>query len=223
MIFILKQKALPHKGGSYIYGINLNKIESLCNNGLKNLKSFLISAFDNCPNNLFNSGPRSSQLKIKLNNLNLTEIKNHEISLLTKESLNKYNNFFRTPHSKVQMFMLENDKNTIAMEVPLWLYPNELNDYEKIFNSKEALTGHIDLLKVDDNLVWIWDFKPKAHEEEFASTQVYFYALMLSRRTNIHLEKIRCGYFDEFNTYVFKPEEKFIKEISDSKDLFDFV
>ena len=30
MIFILKQKALPHKGGSYIYGINLSKIESLC-------------------------------------------------------------------------------------------------------------------------------------------------------------------------------------------------
>ena len=45
---------------------------------------------------------------------------------------------------------------------------------------------------------------------------------MLSRRTNIPLEKFRCGYFDEFNTYVFKPEERFVKEISNSKDLFDF-
>lgn len=222
MIFILKQKPLPHKGGSYIYGINLKKTESLCNNGFKNLKSFLFSVLDSCPDKIFNSGPRSSQLKLKFENLKLTEIKNHEINLLTKKSLEKYNNFFRTAHSKVQMFMLENDRNTIAMEIPIWIYPNELNDYEKIFNSKEALTGHIDLLKVDDDLIWVWDYKPNANKEEFASTQVYFYALMLSKRTNIPLEKIRCGYFDENFTYVFKPEEKFIKEILNSKDLFNF-
>ncbi len=222
MIFILRQKQLPHKGGSYIYGINVNKVENLCNNGFKNLKSFLLSVLDNCPNNLFNSGPRSSQLKLKFENLKLTEIKNHEISLLTKKSLEKYNGFFRTAHSKVQMFMLENDRNTIAMEIPIWLYPKELNDYEKIFNSRESLTGHIDLLKVDDDLIWVWDYKPNAHKEEFASTQVYFYALMLSKRTNIPLEKIRCGYFDDNFTFVFKPEERFVKEILNSKDLFDF-
>ncbi len=222
MVFILRQKALPHKGGSYIYGINLKKVEALCNNGLKSLKSFLLSALEACPNNLFNSGPRSSQLKLRFDNLQLIEIKNHEIASLARKSLEKYNDFFRTAHSKVQMFMLENDRNTIAVEIPIWLYPNELNYYEKIFNSNEALTGHIDLLKIEDGLVWVWDYKPKAHKEEFASTQVYFYALMLSKRANIPLERIRCGYFDDTSTYVFKPEENFIKELSKSKDLLDF-
>ena len=222
MIFILKQKPLNHKGGLYIYGVNFKKTESLCNNGLKNLKNFLYAVLDKCPDKLFNSGPRSSQLKFKFENLKLTEIKNHEISLLAKKSFESYNDLYRTAHSKVQMFMLENDQTTIAMEIPLWLYSNELNDFEKIFQSKEALTGHIDLIKIDNDLVWVWDYKPNASKEEFASTQVYFYALMLSKRTNIPLNKIRCGYFDESSTFVFKPEEIFLKELTNSKDLLDF-
>jgi ATP-dependent exoDNAse (exonuclease V) beta subunit len=222
VIIILKQRSLPHKGGIYIFGINQNKIENLCSDGLKNIKSFLYSTFKDCPDKLFNSGPRSSQLKLKFESLKVTEIKNHEVSLAVKKSFEKYNEIYRTAHSKVQMFMLENDLNTIAMEIPIWLYPSEINGFESLFNSKEALTGHIDLLKVEDGLIWIWDYKPNAQKEEFASTQTYFYAIMLSKRTNIPLEKIRCGYFDENFTYVFKPDETFLKELANTKDLTDF-
>ena len=68
------------------------------------------------------------------------------------------------------------------------------------------MTGHIDILRVDDDKVWIWDYKPNAHKEKFASTQVFFYALMLSKRTSIPLENFRCGYFDSSYAYLFKPE-----------------
>jgi len=49
--------------------------------------------------------------------------------------------------------------------------------------------------------------------EEYASTQTYFYALMLSKRTGIPLENFRCGYFDSHYAFMFKPEESAISKI----------
>lgn len=103
------------------------------------------------------------------------------------------------------MFMLENDANTIAMEIPLWLHEHELEEYEKIFSCKTPLTGHIDLVRIENGKIWIWDYKPNAHLEKYAATQTYFYAYMLSKRTGIPLSEFRCGYFDAVNTYVFDP------------------
>ena len=62
------------------------------------------------------------------------------------------------------------------------------------------------------------NFKPNAIREKYAATQVYFYALMLSKRTNKDLEDFRCGYFDNDYAFVFKPELKMINR----KTLFDF-
>ncbi|MEK6816177.1 MAG: PD-(D/E)XK nuclease family protein, partial [Nanoarchaeota archaeon] len=99
-----------------------------------------------------------------------------------------------------------NDNQTIAMEIPIWMMPNELDCFRPLLKSDEPLTGHIDVLRIQDGKVWIWDYKPNAHLEKYASTQTYFYALMLSGRTGIPLEKFRCGYFDKYYAYVFKPE-----------------
>ena len=76
--------------------------------------------------------------------------------------------------------------------------------------------GHIDVLRVEDGAIWVWDYKPNASLEKYAATQVFFYALMLSKRTGIPLEKFRCGYFDSYNCYMFKPEEFMLKGDKDS-------
>ena len=107
--------------------------------------------------------------------------------------------------------MLENDENTIAIEVPLWLEANEIELYENLFQSKNPLTGHIDLIRIEDGKIWIWDYKPSAKREKYASTQVYFYALMLSKRTGIPLDNFMCGYFDSANCYIFKPEPQHLE------------
>src|SRR3989344_5851881 len=180
---VIKQLFLKHEGWLYTYRINDKKLEIHCkNNGFNLLNWYLQGIFEKCPNEYFNSGPRSSTLKFKITD-DLIEVQGHEVSILARYGLEANNFRFNDNHSKVQVFMLENDKNTIAMEVPIWLYPNELGCYETVFKSKEVLTGHIDLLRVDDDKVWIWDYKPNAEKEKYASTQIFFYALMLSKRT----------------------------------------
>ena len=218
---LIQQKCFWH-GWKYDYALHRDKSGPLLSKEFAPLHNYLDSLFSKCPDDYFKQGPRGSKLKFPMHNLDIRRHNDHEVSLLCSYGLDINAERFKSEHMKVQMFMLENDLKTIAMEIPIWLYPSEINGFESIFNSNEALTGHIDLLKVEDGLIWIWDYKPNAQKEEFASTQTYFYALMLSKRANIPLEKIRCGYFDETFTYVFKPDETFLKELTNAKDLMDF-
>ena len=211
MLKIIRSKNLQHSGGFYIYRLHDLKLNRLCNNGLDSLRNYLNEVFEKRPDGYFNSGPRSSTLKFKLP-VNLIEVNGHEVSLLAKHGLKEYKERFQQAHPRVQVFMLENDNSTIAMEVPLWITSNEIEDYHNLLNSNEPLTGHIDVLRVDDNKVWIWDYKPNAHREKYAATQVYFYALMMSKRTGIDLDNFRCGYFDHNYAYMFKPDENLVKK-----------
>ena len=83
----------------------------------------------------------------------------------------------------------------------------EFSDYPNIFHTEEPLTGHIDLLRYEDQKIAVWDYKPHAALEFKAVTQVFLYALMLAARTGISLTHFRCGYFDEKDLYVFSPYE----------------
>ena len=137
-------------------------------------------------------------------------ITGHETSKLAAHGLEENKERFKTAHSKVQVFMLENDNNTIAMEVPIWLHHKELELYNSLFGTDLPLSGHIDVLRIEDGKIWVWDYKPNAHREKYASTQVYFYALMLSTRAGVDLDHFRCGYFDDKFAYVFKPEKNIV-------------
>ena len=209
---VIKYRALNHPGGFYAYRIHNDKTISLCTtNKFRALHQYLDAVFSECPDDYFHSGPRSSALKFKTNQ-DIIEIRGHEVSALAKYGLLENQQRFKDNHSRVQMFMLEHDSNTVAMEVPLWLYHYELEGYQEIFNSTECLSGHIDVLRVDDGKIWIWDYKPNAHKEKYADTQVYFYSIMLSKRTGIPLEHFRCGYFDDKYAYMFKPREHILSK-----------
>lgn len=196
---------LGHNGGFYLYSVHINKIANL-SNGFSELKNFLDKMFDKCPDSYFNSGPRSSTLKVKLP-FDIIEVKGHEVSNLAELGLEANRERYSNNHMRVQIFMLENDEKTAAMEVPLWMEHDELDNYINFFRTFEPLTGHVDVLRIDDGKVWIWDYKPNARKEKYADTQVYFYALMLSKRTGIPLDKIRCGWFDHETAFLFKPKD----------------
>jgi len=140
--------------------------------------------------------------------------------MLTRYGLENNEGRYNSNHSKVQVFMLENDDKTIAVEVPIWIKEEEIENYNEVFKTREPLTGHIDVLRLEDDKIWIWDYKPNAQREEYATTQTYFYALMLSKRTGINLEKFRCGYFDSCYAYVFKPE---VNAILRNKQIKNFL
>jgi hypothetical protein len=104
--------------------------------------------------------------------------------------------------------MLEKDPYTVASEIPVWIESREFKDYLDIFKTKDALTGHIDILRYEkDEKVGVWDYKPKAYDEKFAAMQVFLYAFMLSVRTGIALKNFVCGYFDEVDALYFNPSE----------------
>ena len=69
-----------------------------------------------------------------------------------------------------------------------------MKDYRAIFNTDDALTGHIDILRIERWEIAIWDYKPKAAKETMAQVQVFLYAYMLSVRTGIKLSDFICGY-----------------------------
>ena len=204
---VIVHKSFDHKGGFYHYRVHIANVEKLCNNGFSPLKDYLEKMFNECPDDYFHKGPRSSSLKFKLEGLNLMKVKGHEAIHFAEHGLNENNERFSTNHTKVQMFFMEKDEKSVAVEVPLWFMPEEAEFYNEIFKTSEPLTGHIDLVRIEDGKIWVWDYKPKARLEKFAATQVYFYALMLSARTGIDLENFRCGYFDAQDCYAFIPSE----------------
>ncbi len=112
-------------------------------------------------------------------------------------------------HERIETFLMLSDKACVATEVPVWMTPKE----SQLFESN--LTGHIDLIRLTDKIE-IWDYKPYASREIFASCQVYWYTRMLSTRLRIDLDEFRCGFFDAYNVYVVEPEyiplQKTLKE-----------
>lgn len=206
---MIKHTSFKH-GWFYHYRIHEKKVDDHCQKSFSPLKNFLYDMFDKCPNEYFQKGPRSSSLKIDVKT-DLEEEKN-SVTKLAKEGL-LWNNY-KTAHSNVQMFMLNFDKNTVGVEIPIWLMPEELDQFKELFNEEYPLTGHIDALQVKDQKIWVWDYKPNAHLEKYATTQTYFYALMLSKRTGIPLEKFMCGYFDDKTAYTFNPSKTELPMIS---------
>lgn len=209
---LIKRKSFKH-GWYYQYKLHSKKA-NLLDNGLEGLKDYLYNIFENCPNEYFQKGPRGSALKMTLPNLKLISVTGHEVSTLARYGLEENYERYKQEHPKVQMFMLENDNKTIAMEVPIWILPEELENFKVLFKTEIPLTGHIDVLRIEDGKIWIWDYKPCSRQEKYAATQIFFYAIMLSKRTGIPLEKFRCGYFDSNYAFMFKPEANLLSSNS---------
>jgi ATP-dependent exoDNAse (exonuclease V) beta subunit len=116
----------------------------------------------------------------------------------------------RLRHEALQQFMLANDSVTAAIEIPIYLAPEDLKHFtQKLrfqvpFTLTEMLTGHIDILQIRNGLIHILDFKPNAKREK-PYTQLTLYALALSRLTGLRLYDFKCAWFDENNYFEFFP------------------
>ena len=101
-------------------------------------------------------------------------------------------------HKLVERFMIVNDKATVACEIPVWYWEKSMDT---------GITGHIDILQVRNDLVYILDYKPGASKDRKAPWQLYHYASALSFRTRVPLKDIRCAWFDEESYYEYSPIE----------------
>jgi ATP-dependent exoDNAse (exonuclease V) beta subunit len=201
----IKSKKLYH---TQVYNLKYHDLKlNLAAKKFPKLRQYIRETFNHCPHELFRAeSPRCSSLRIDIKPKKVTKHNNAtklaEFALI----LAKTN---KERHEKVEDFMLINDSATIAIELPVFLHPNELTKNQKKTHAIElsdTLTGHIDLLQVRFNQIHVLDYKPDAKKtDRKAAEQIFLYALALSKRTHVPLENFTCAYFDEESYYQFRP------------------
>jgi len=98
------------------------------------------------PESAFKAGPRCSELRIDLKPQKTTKHNNAPRMAELALTLAKTN---RERHQAVENFFLANDSTTVAIEVPVYIKPEELTKTEQKeygINLDEPLSGHIDIL-----------------------------------------------------------------------------
>ena len=215
---MLKKKLYIHQNIPYAFNWNkehhIEKYSQITANRteLNKLKDhFKIVYKGIIPNNLFNSQnlPRVSQFKIKgiksafirsfsKKLIRSGKIKYHDSNSKLPQYVQKVfdnykvNRINRVPgHEPILKNILIKDKDSIAIEVPIW---NETND--------KAITGHIDLLQVENDLVKVIDYKPEGNFL-LSLPQVAMYGYLLKSKLNI--ENIRCISFNKEETWEYDP------------------
>jgi transposase-like protein len=169
------------------------------------LKEYIISIHQVpyfIPESAFKSGPRCSQLRIDLKAQKTTKHNNAPRLAELALTLAKTN---RERHQAVENFFLANDSTTVAIEVPVYIKPDELTKNEKKdygIELDEPLSGHIDILQQRFTKIHILDYKPDAKKtDKTAAEQLFLYEIALSKRTGIPLRKITSAYFDQNNYF----------------------
>lgn len=189
---VLQSRTFSHKQ-EYKFAFHRMKTNLFCKKQFPAIRRYLWHIAEACPNELFqrSDGARCSdgdlpELSLRLVRKDTNAVQLAKLGLL----LAKHS---RDRHPAIQAFMLANDSATIAVEVPVYLYPHEALD----LHLTGALTGHIDVLQIRGDKVWILDYKPEARREKRAKYQLYLYARALSARTRIPLWRFAFAYFDD--------------------------
>jgi len=207
----IRTHSFAHDPGYYRYRLALARTDHLP----EPMADYLHALFTDCPNHLFGrSLCRASRVArggfgVEIA---LTRLKDHAIIALAAESRDF--DVVSSRHENLQKFFLDHNPNTIACEVPVWAEAWEFKDYPRLLGTREPLTGHIDVLRrEDDGLLGVWDYKPHAAAERSAHIQVFLYVLMLALRTGLPMNAFLCGHFDEKDAYIFRPSQ--VKVISE--------
>ncbi len=146
---IIFSKTFEHKGLSYNFKYHRGKLDILGNSdGLSTLREYINGFEMGCPVKFFEEDERCSPLMIDIKNKR--EGRYNNACRLADFALKSCRSN-RERHSIVENFMLINDSSTIACGVPVWLWEKNLD---------LGICGHIDILQIRNNKVYVLDFKP---------------------------------------------------------------
>ena len=187
----IRSRTFSHKQ-EYKFRFHRLKANILAKHRFPSIRRYLWHIAENCPNELFqDSGARCSDGNLPNLALRLVRKETNAVPLAQLGLVLARNR--RGRHEAIQRFMLANDSATIAVELPVYLFPLEAPDLKLA----DVLTGHIDVLQIRSDKVWILDYKPEAQRETRAKYQLYLYARALSVRTKIPLSRFGLAYFDD--------------------------
>jgi transposase-like protein len=176
------------------------------------LADFLEQAPKNCPHDLFSDGSRASQLPNFVNRNHLIVVEKENFATRTAALVIPSVGDNRLRHETLQRFILANDSVTVAVEIPIWLLPQDIDALETEYGIRllpeghepRILTGHIDFLQVRNGAVHILDYKPDARTNQ-PIAQLTLYALALTRLAGLRLFDIKCAWFNEETYCEFFP------------------
>jgi transposase-like protein len=200
---VIQSRTFSHRQ-EYKFKFHRLKANILCKQQFPQIRRYLWHIAEHCPNKLFqDGGARCSDGNLPELSLCLVRKDTNAVPLARLGLVLAKNR--RGRHEAIQRFMLANDSATIAVEVPVYLYPDEASDLKLA----EVLTGHIDVLQVRYGRVWILDYKPEAKRETRAKFQLYLYARALSARTRIPLSRFGLAYFDDKDYFEVMAEQRY--------------
>jgi len=190
------KRMFKHSGLVYHFKFHKGKLSEFCKH--KGLKDFVFRLSKGIDDELFSNSNRCSQAKEDVS-VNVKVFENTKLNKVIGDAL-KLVRSNKQRHSVVENLLLSCDRDTVAVEVPVW-YWDKIKDV--------GVCGHIDILQVKYGKVWILDYKPNASAENVDKvvSQLYNYALGISFRANVKLKNIRCGWFDENKTYMFDADK----------------
>ncbi len=158
------------------------------------LKNYIFNLSKGIDDKIFNHSDRCSKLKENAS-ANIRIFENTRLNKALGSALKIIKNN-KQRHGIVEDFLLNCDRDTVAVEIPIWYW-------DKIHS--RGICGHIDILQVKNGKVWILDYKPNASSENVDKvvSQLYNYALGLNFRSKVGLGNIICGWFDENKIFFF--------------------
>lgn len=189
------ERAFNHSGLIYNFKLHKGKLKEF--GKFPGLKDFIFNIVKGVDERFFN-GERCSQssegISCKVDVSENSRLNNVIGGMLKIVKSNKQR------HALVEDLMLYCDRDTVAVEVPVWYWNKKID---------KGVCGHVDILQVKFGKIWIMDYKPDAAGEDFerVMSQLYNYALALSFRAGVSLSDIRCAWFDASRVYSFEPEE----------------
>jgi transposase-like protein len=194
---IVETKKYDH-GVIYLYQHNKFKLETFVKPVFKGLYEYLNLVKDGKIDKaaFIESNGRASQAKLNIGEISL--VANVNINCKMAKMALEIAKDNRSRHWAVEKTMIDNDLYTVATEVPVYIYINKTNmPYLKSLAAQSGyISGHIDILQVKDNYIYILDYKPDAAKEKPLG-QLFVYACCLSRLTGIHFAKIKLAWFDD--------------------------
>lgn len=216
---MLKHRDFYHQNIKYSFNWNLKNHKEILNQlnsnqeEFRKLGTYLKKVYQGAiPNNLFNRKdlPRVSQFKIRgLNNAFLKSfskklirsgkiIKCDSNTKLPNYAQKVYNAFYRNQlnkkpgHNPILKNILIKDKDSIAIEVPIWMTKNSIN-----------VTGHIDLIQIQNNMIKIIDYKPEGNFL-VSLPQVAIYGLLIKQI--LQIKCLKCISFNKYEAWEYNPE-----------------
>lgn len=216
---MIKKRDFIHQNIKYSFNWNFKnhreKLSQLNSNReeFRRLGAYLKKIYQGLiPNNIFNSKAITRVSQFKVRGLNNGFLRSFSRKLIKEGKIQKFDSNSKLPkfakkvyeiyhvnqlnkspgHETILKNILIKDKDSIAIEVPIWSV-----------NRNKHITGHIDLIQIEDNLIKIIDYKPEGNFL-FSLPQVATYGLLFKKLINI--EKLKCISFNKNFAWEYNPE-----------------